>query len=174
MNGRKKGVRSVKKGTQLRHTTSKNHNANEISRWEKITGHKPSCCVNQKSKIPKGPNKGKNIGGCKGRYVGAHVKFGNSRKLFIVPVCNGHNDTGHNSGIFRPGDWFIAKNTKAVSATNSRLPKIKSQQQKKRPRKRRRGICKNQVSGWGRCRHHKYKRRGKRVRKGICGAKIRK
>ena len=180
---RKKGVKSVQ-AIRLRHTKSKSHNPNEIERWKKITGSEPSCCVNRRGKIPKGPNKGKDIGDCKGRPVGAHVKFRNSRKLYIVPVCNRHNDTGWRGGPFEPGDWFNAKKTKAVSATNTSLPKtntslpkIRSQRQKKRLRGRRRGkfsSCQNPVLGSGRCRHHKGKWRNKRVRKGICGARIQK
>ena len=172
---RKRAVKSVKSGSLLRHTKSNSHNANEIDRWGKITGSKPSCCVNRKGKIPKGPNEGKDIGDCKGRPVGAHVKFGDSRRLYIVPVCNRHNDTGWNAGPFKPGDWFIAKKTKAVIATNTNLLKNRSQQRKKRRKRRhaRYSNCQNSVSGSGRCRWHKYKRQGKRVRKGICGARIR-
>ena len=180
MGRRKRTVKSVKSGRLLRHTKSKSHNANEIDRWKNITGvAKPSCCVSRTGKIPKGPNKGKDIKNCsKGRFVGAHVRFEKSSELYIVPVCNKHNDTGWKAGCFGPGDWFKAKKTKAVRATNTSLPKNRAQQQKKRRKKRRKvrfSNCNRRVLGSGRCHLHKHKRQGsKRVRKGICGARIQK
>ena len=167
-------TRKVRSGMLLRHTKSAYHNSNEKTRWEKITGKSATCCVKLRKKIPRGVNKGKPVGPCSELIVGAHIRFDNSNKLYIVPVCNRHNDTGWKSSPFLPGSWFESKSTTAVPATD-RSPKKRSGRKKSMKKSRRKKIkmCQRKVKRRGRCHQHKHKRRArKNVRKGICGAKL--
>lgn len=167
-------TRKVKSGEELRHTRSNHHNPNEIQRWMDITGKKAQCCVKKSARvILRGPNKGNKLHDCGEGYVGAHVRFKNSTKMYIVPVCKKHNDSGYS--VFNPGDWFLSNITVAVPAKSTRNPKKKKYRNKRRkssnPQKVK--ICSKPVKGKGRCHLHKNKRKGrKRVRKGICGAKL--
>lgn len=169
-------TRKVNSGTILRHTLSKSHNANEIERWKKMTGKDPVCCVKKNKQIPKGTNAGNSVGDCsEGRHIGAHVRFEGSNKLYIVPVCNRHNDTGWKSNPFQPGSWFEAKGTVAVPATdkNPKTAGLRRKKTKGRRKKSKTRICQRPVKGTGRCHQHKYQRKGrKNSRKGICGAKL--
>ena len=167
-------TRKVKSGAELRHTRSNHHNPNEIQRWKDITGKKFQCCVKKSSRvIRRGPNKGNKLHDCGKGEVGAHVRFKNSTTMYIVPVCNKHNDSGYS--VFNPGDWFLSNITVAVPAKTTRNPKKKNYTNKRRKlsKSRKVKICSKPVKGKGRCHLHKNKKKGmKRVRKGICGAKL--
>jgi hypothetical protein len=167
-------TRKVKSGAELRHTRSNYHNPNEIQRWKDITGKKFQCCLKKSAGvILRGPNKGNKLNDCGKGQVGAHVKFKNSNGMFIVPVCNKHNDSAYS--VFDPGDWFLSNITVAVPAKSNRNPKRKNKSNKRRKSNssRKVKICSKPVKGRGRCHLHKNKKKGrKRVRKGICGAKL--
>ena len=166
-------TRKVGSGAELRHTKSNHHNPNEIQRWKDITGKKFQCCIKKSSKvILRGPNKGNKLHDCGKGQVGAHVQFKNSTRMYIVPVCNKHNDNAYS--VFDPGDWFASNITIAVPAKNTRNPKKKNHSKKSKAKSSTKiRICTKPVKGRGRCHLHKNKRKGrKRIRKGICGAKL--
>ena len=75
---------------------------------------------------------------------------------------------------FDPGDWFASNITIAVPAKNTRNPKKKNHSKKSKAKSSTKiRICTKPVKGRGRCHLHKNKRKGrKRIRKGICGAKL--
>ena len=123
MGRRKKSVHSIKSGVNATHIKiPKEKKAKEetISGYKSKTGIvNPDCSQNLRVlKIQSGPSKGEKVhSGCNGLKVAAHVTISGKAGVYIVPMCNVHNDSW--GGYPKSGDCVRLKKCAAVKVEHN-------------------------------------------------------
>lgn len=117
---RKAGVHRVKPNTKVTHYKLKREKTSDDKKPSYITktGIKSPVCAQRRTSrtVVSGPSEGDSVlQNCSDRIVAAHVKIHGKPGVFIVPMCNNHNDSGGwgNLPPF-PGDTVIVNGCYAV------------------------------------------------------------
>lgn len=129
------GVYDLKRRTTVTHYKIKNRNKTSkegIAHYKKTTGcTKPVCSQNlRKRKVKSGPLKGKEVSSsCSQDIVAAHVSIQGMEGIYVIPMCNTHNDSLNPNAAPAAGSTVIIKQ-KCIAM---KVPSDRKQTKKHRP-----------------------------------------
>ena len=129
---RKKGVHSIKSRTKVTHVKLEREKieADKIRSYRKKTGISKPVCSQKRTRrnVVSGPSKGNDVSqNCSPNIVAAHVSISSKAGVFIIPMCNNHNDSGGWGNVAPfPGDTVIVNGCRAVRVPDDTGHKTKT------------------------------------------------
>ena len=135
MGRHRNGVYQLKRKTTVTHYKIKNRNKTSsegIAQYKKTTGcNKPVCSQNlRKRKVKSGALKGKEVSSdCSQGIVAAHVTIQGMEGIYVIPMCNTHNDSLNPNAAPAAGSTVTIKQ-KCIAM---KVPSDRKQRKKHRP-----------------------------------------